>query len=48
MAVMSEPVYHFSPWPGLLCGGGVIFRAVCECFGGGVMSVRSIRGSFPF
>lgn len=44
MTTMSEPVCPFSPWPGLLCGRGVIFRAVCEYFGGGVMSIRRACG----
>lgn len=45
----SELMCHFSPWPGLLCGRGVIFSAVCECLRGAVMHVRApVLVSFSF
>lgn len=46
MAVMSEPVCLFSPRPGLLCGRGVIFSAVWECFRAAVMHMRSTCARF--
>lgn len=29
MVAMAESARHFSTWPGLLSGRGVIFRALC-------------------
>lgn len=48
MAMIPEPVCQCGPWPGSLCGRGVIFSAVCEYVGGGVICIRSTCGWFLF
>lgn len=48
MVMMSEPVCHCSPWLDSFCGRGVIFSAVYDCSGGGVMCIRSTCGCFLF